>query len=227
MAHSKRYQTVSKKINKNQVYPLAEAIKLVKETATTKFDSAIEAHVRIGIDSKKTDQQVRGSISLPFGTGKTKKIAAFVGAEKEKEAKEAGADIVGGTELIDKIKQTGKIDFDLAVATPEMMKNMAAIARILGPRGIMPSPKNETITVNIKKTIGELKKGRVSFKNDATGNIHQSIGKASFEPQQLIENYNAFIQAVRKAKPASSKGTYIKNIVLSSTMGPAVKVELS
>ena len=226
MPRSKRYQAISKKIEKNKVYPIAEAIKIIKDTATIKFDSSIEVHVKTGIDASKGEQQIRGSITLPHGTGKTKKIAAFVDPEKEKEAKEAGAEVVGGAELIDKIKQTGKIDFELAVATPAMMKNMAVIAKILGPRGLMPSPKNETISVNIKKTIGELKKGKVNFKSDSTGNIHQSIGKASFSPDQLLENYNVLVQAVKKAKPAAAKGNYLQNITLSSTMGPGLKVAI-
>ncbi|OGY45614.1 MAG: 50S ribosomal protein L1 [Candidatus Buchananbacteria bacterium RIFCSPLOWO2_01_FULL_46_12] len=226
MPRSKRYQAISKKIEKNKVYPIAEAIKIIKDTATIKFDSSIEVHVKTGIDASKGEQQIRGSITLPHGTGKTKKIAAFVDPEKEKEAKEAGAEVVGGAELIDKIKQTGKIDFELAVATPSMMKNMAVIAKILGPRGLMPSPKNETISVNIKKTIGELKKGKVNFKSDSTGNIHQSIGKASFSPDQLLENYNVLVQAVKKAKPAAAKGNYLQNITLSSTMGPGLKVAI-
>ena len=152
---------MTKKVEKNKVYPLAEAIKLAKETSTTKFDGSLEVHVRLGIDLKKTEQQVRGTIVLPFGTGKTKKIAAFVGPDKEKDAKEAGADLAGGQELIDQIKATGKVDFEIAVATPDLMPKMAAIAKILGPKGLMPSPKNETITTNLKKTIGELKGGKV------------------------------------------------------------------
>ena len=226
MKRSKRYKEVSKIIDKNKTYPIADAIKVVKETATTKFDSSIEAHVRLGIDPKKGEQQVRGAITLPHGTGKTKKIAAFVPEDKEKEAKEAGADIVGGEDLIAEIKKTSKIDFDIAVAVPEIMPKLAMIAKFLGPRGLMPSPKNETISTDLKKTIGELKKGKVSFKNDDTGNIHQVIGKASFEPKQLLENYQTFMKAIKKAKPASSKGTYLQNISITSTMGPSAKVEI-
>jgi large subunit ribosomal protein L1 len=226
MNRSKRYQEAVKKIDKKKAYPIAEAIKLAKETATTKFDSSVEIHVRVGIDPSKSDQQVRGTITLPSGTGKTKKICAFVGADKEKDAKEAGADLVGGEELIAQIKSSGKVDFEVAVATPDMMPKMAVIAKILGPKGLMPSPKNETITTNLKKTISELKKGKITFKNDDTANVHQIIGKVSFDDAKLLENFTAFIEALKKAKPASAKGSYLQNISLSSSMGPGIKVQL-
>ncbi|MDX9892909.1 MAG: 50S ribosomal protein L1 [Patescibacteria group bacterium] len=226
MKRSKRYLELAKKINSSKTYPLAEAIKLVKETGVAKFDGSVEVHAKLSIDPKKNDQQVRGAVSLPHGTGKTKKIAAFVSAEKEKEAKEAGADIVGGQELIDEIKKDGKINFDVALATPDMMPKLAVIAKILGPRGLMPSPKNETITTNLKKTVSELKKGRVTFKNDDTSNVHQAIGKVSFNDSQLADNYQAFIEALRKAKPSAAKGTYLKSVTIASSMGPGVKVEL-
>lgn len=226
MKRSKRYQEMTKKVEKNKVYPLAEAIKLAKETSTTKFDGSLEVHVRLGIDLKKTEQQVRGTIVLPFGTGKTKKIAAFVSPDKEKEAKEAGADLTGGQELIDQIKATGKVDFEIAVATPDMMPKMAVIAKILGPKGLMPSPKNETITTNLKKTISELKGGKVNFKSDDTGNIHQIIGKTSFKEKDLESNYQAFLEAVKKVKPATAKGSYLQSITIATTMGPGIKVQL-
>lgn len=226
MSRSKRYQEAVKKINKNKAYPITEAIKLVKETATTKFDGSVEVHLHLGLDSKKGEQQIRGTVTLPYGTGKTKKIAAFVSPDKEKEAKEAGANIVGGQDLINQIKTTGKVDFEIAVAIPAMMPKLAVIAKILGPKGLMPSPKNETITTNLKKTIEELKKGKVNFKNDDTGNVHQIIGKVSFTEQQLMENYQTFIEAAKKAKPPSVKGIYLQNISLSSTMGPGIKVEI-
>ncbi len=226
MSRSKRYQEMVKKIDRNKTYPITEALKLIKETATTKFDGSVEVHVRLGIDSKKGEQQVRGTVTLPQGTGKTKKIAAIVSADKEKEAKEAGADIVGSEDLIEKIKKTSKIDAEIVLATPEMMPKLAVIAKILGPKGLMPSPKNETITTNLKKTIGELKKGKVNFKNDDTGNVHQVIGKTSFDEKQLAENFKTFIDAIKKAKPSSSKGTYLQNITISSSMGPGIKVEV-
>ena len=221
---SKRYQAAAGKIKLDQAYPIAEAIKLIKDTATTKFDGTVEAHFRLGIDTKKTDQQVRATVSLPHGTGKTKTIAAFVGSDKEKDAKAAGADIIGGEDLIQKIKSSGKIDFDIALATPDMMPKLAQIAKVLGPAGLMPSPKNETITTNLKKTITELKGGKVNFKTDNTGNIHQSIGKTSFSAEQLTANYKSLLEAITKAKPSGSKGVYLRNISLSSTMGPGVRV---
>lgn len=225
MAHSKRYAALKAAIDPKKTYAADEAVELVKKGATTKFDSAIELHVRLGIDPKKSDQQVRATVALPHGTGKTKKVAVFVAnAEKEKEAKDAGADIVGGEELIAQIAKTGKYDFEIAVATPDMMPKMAKVAKILGPKGLMPSPKNETVTTNIAKTVGELRKGRVAFKADDTGNIHQIIGKASFSNEHLIENFTALMDAIRRAKPPSSKGTYLEGVTLTSTMGPAVKV---
>ena len=226
MKRSKRYKDLVKKVDKTKTYSIEEAIALVKETGKTKFDSSVEVHVRLGIDSKKSDQQVRGTVSLPHGTGKTKTIMAFVSPDKEKEAKEAGADLAGGQDLIDEIKKTGKVDFDIAVATPDMMPKLAVIAKTLGPRGLMPSPKNETITTNLKKTIGELKKGKVNFKNDDTANVHQMIGKVSFDGKQLLANYQAFIEVLKKSKPSSAKGIFIQRITLSSTMGPGVKVAI-
>jgi len=222
-----RYQQIAKKIDKNKIYTLPEAIKLAKETAKLNFDGSLEVHVRLGIDPAKSEQQVRGTVTLPHGTGKTKKIAAFVSPEKEKEAKEAGADIVGGNELIDQIKNTGKIDFDLAIATPELMPKLAVIAKILGPRGLMPSPKNETITKNLQKTINELKKGKINFKSDDTGNVHQTIGKISFSEKQLTANFQAFFEALKKAKPASAKGAFVQNVTLNATMGPGIKIAVS
>jgi large subunit ribosomal protein L1 len=227
MAHSKRYKEVIKKVDANKLYSLDEAVKLIKETSTAKFDATVELHIRLGIDAKKTEQQTRGAISLPHGTGKDKKVAAFVSGEKEKEAQQAGADLVGGEELIAQIKATGKVDFDVAVATPDMMSKLAAIAKILGPKGLMPSPKNETISPNIAKVIGELKKGKVSFKNDDTGNINLGVGKVSFDPQKLIENITTVIDAVKRAKPVSAKGVFIQNISLSSSMGPGVRLAVS
>ncbi len=225
MARSKRYAALKAAIDPKKSYSPEEAIALAKSGATTKFDASIEVHVRLGIDSKKSDQQVRSTAALPHGTGKTKKVAVFVAnAEKEKEAKDAGADIVGGEELLAQIAKTGKYDFEVAVATPDMMPKMAKVAKVLGPKGLMPSPKNETVTTNIAKTVGELRKGKVAFKADDTGNIHQIIGKASFTNAQLLENFTALMDAVRRAKPPSSKGVYLVSVILTSTMGPAIKV---
>lgn len=215
------------KVDANKVYSIDEAVKLAKETFGVKFDATIEVHANLGIDTKKTEQQVRATVVLPHGTGKTKTIAAFVSAEKEKDAKEAGADFIYGEEEIKKIKDTGKIEFEVAVTTPDMMPKLASIAKVLGPKGLMPNPKTDTVGPNIKKMIEELKKGKVTFKNDDTANIHQSIGKSSFSQDQLKENLNAFLDALKKAKPATAKGTFIKNLVLSSTMGPAIKLTTS
>lgn len=226
MGHSKRYNELKKQIEKDKIFSLPQAVELTKKTATTKFDSAIELHLNLGIDPKKGDQQIRSTVILPHGIGKEKKIAVFTSDDKTKEAKEAGADLVGGQELIDEIKKTSKINFDIAVASPEMMPKLAPIAKILGPKGLMPSPKNETITSNIKKTVAELKKGKIAFKNDDTANIHQVVGKSSFDDKKLIENIQTFLEAVQKAKPEGTKGIYIKSMTLTSTMGPAIKFEI-
>ncbi|MFA5358381.1 MAG: 50S ribosomal protein L1 [Patescibacteria group bacterium] len=222
--HGKRYQEILSQIDKTKTYSLTEALDLVLSSGKEKFDSSVEVHLNLGIDPKKSDQQLRSTITLPHGTGKTKKIAAFVPSDKEADARTAGADIVGGEELIAEIKKTEKTDFDVAIATPDMMPKLAAIAKILGTRGLMPSPKNETITTNIKKTVEELKKGKITFKNDATSNIHQIIGKVSFGKEKLTENFNAFIESVKKAKPSSSKGTYIKSITVCTAMGPGIRI---
>lgn len=206
---------------------LAEALELVKKLGYEKFDASIEVHVNTGIDPKKGDQQIRGAVVLPHGTGKTKKIAVFAEGDKAIEAKEAGADIVGGPELIAQIIQTGKADFDIAIATPDMMRHLAPAARVLGPRGLMPSPKNETVTPNIKGAIDQIKKGKENYKNDDTSNVHQIIGKRSFDTAKLVENYAAFLDSLKKARPSAAKGSYIKSITLSSTMGPGVKVIIS
>jgi len=214
---------LSTKVDKDKVYPLDEAINLAKETSNTKFDGSVEVHVLLGIDPKKTDQQIRTSVVLPHGTGKTKKIAAFVTPDKEKEAKEAGADVIYGEEEIKELKNTGKIDFDVAVTTPDMMPKMAAVAKILGPRGLMPNPKTDTVGPNLKQMIIDLKGGKITFKNDDTANIHQIIGKVSFDAEKLKANYLAFMDMLKKAKPTTTKGTYIKNITLATTMGPGIK----
>ncbi len=227
MARSKRYKELKTQVDSKKTYSPEEAIELVKKTATTKFDSSVEVHVRLGIDPKKGEQMVRGTTTLPHGTGKTKKVAVFTTSpDKEKEAKDAGADLIGGEELVSQIVSTGKCDFDIAVATPDMMPKMAKAAKVLGPKGLMPSPKNDTVTAKVKETVAALKKGKVAFKNDDTANVHQVIGKASFASAQLVENFSALMDALRRAKPSSSKGTYLISVTLTSTMGPAVKVQL-
>ncbi|MFH1822201.1 MAG: 50S ribosomal protein L1 [Patescibacteria group bacterium] len=224
---SKKQKTLKIDFDKLKTYPILEAIDLTKKLSKTKFDASVEAHFRIGIDPKKGDQQVRSAVSLPHGTGKTIKVAAFVSPEKEKEVKAAGADFAGGEDLIAEIKKTEKTDFQVAVAEPTMMKNLGQIAKILGTRGLMPSPKNETVTPNPAKAVAELKKGKISFKNDDTGNLHAVIGKVSFDNKKLLENFETILEAVKKAKPIKSKGIYLRNISLSSSMGPGIKVEIS
>ena len=208
-------------------YSPEEALEIIKKLTKTKFDASVEAHFRLGINTKKGDQQVRGAVSLPNGTGKTVKVAAFVSPENEQAVRAAGADFVGSEELINEIKKTEKTDFQVAIAEPSVMKNLAVIAKILGTRGLMPSPKNDTVTTNPVKTVEELKKGKISFKNDDTANVHTVIGKISFDNKKLLENYQTLLDTVKKAKPASSKGVFIKNISLSSSMSPGVKVSLS
>jgi len=224
MKEKKIVKKVTFDFDPSKTYSIAEAIELVKKYSKTKFDASVEAHFRLGIDTKKGDQQIRAALSLPHGTGKTVKIAAFVMPENEKAAKEAGADLVGGEDLIAEIKKTEKTDFEVAVAEPALMKNLAQIAKVLGTRGLMPSPKNETVTPNVAQAIAELKKGKISFKNDDTANVHVNIGKVSFDSQKLAENLEAVITAVKKAKPSSSKGTFLKNLTICSTMGPGIKV---
>lgn len=222
----KRMKDLETKVDKTKVYPLAEAIALVKETSTVKFDASIEVHVRLGINPKKSDQQIRATVVMPHGTGKTKRVAAFVGPNHEKEAKDAGADLVLGEEEIATIKQTGKVDFDVAVATPDMMPKLAVAAKVLGPKGLMPNPKTDTVGTDVKGMVEALKKGKAAFKNDDGGNVHQSVGKVSFDNATLEENIAAFMDALRKAKPTGVKGAYLKGMYLTSSMGPSVKVEL-
>ncbi len=217
-------QEISSKVDKNKVYSLGEASSLVKETSSVKFDASVELHVRLGINPKKSDQQIRSTVSLPHGTGKIKKIAAFVSVNDEKLAKEAGADFVYGEEDIKRIKDTGKIEFDIAVSTPEMMPKLAIAAKILGPKGLMPNPKTETVNKDLVKMIGELKKGKASFKNDDGANVHLAIGKVSFTPNQIQENAQTFLDVLKRIKPSGSKGTYIKAIYMTSSMGPSIKV---
>lgn len=225
-------KTTTKKVKKTfdydkfKAYSLDEALELTKKFSTTKFDASVEVHFRLGIDTKKGDQQIRAAVSLPHGIGKTVKVAAFVSPAQEKDVKAAGADIVGGEELIAEIKQSEKTDFEVAIATTDMMRALAPIAKILGTRGLMPSPKNETVTMDPVKAVAEIKKGKISFKNDDTGNIHMVIGKVSFEKEKLADNFNTVVELIKKLKPAKAKGVYIKNLSITSSMGPGVKVSL-
>ncbi len=211
-------------INKDMQYSIEEAVKLVKENAKEKFDASVEIHVRLGIDPRKGEQQVRGSISLPHGSGKSVRVAVFADGQDAKDAKESGADLVGGEDLIEQIKESGNLDFDVAVAHPTMMAKLAKIAKLLGPRGLMPSPKDDTVTTNIGKAVKDLKAGKLSFKNDDTSNVHSIIGKVSFTEEQLIENFKEFISTIKKMKPSSAKGDYLRGVSISSSMGKGVKV---
>lgn len=225
MFRGKKYKAVAEKVEKNKLYTLDEALALVKETKVAKFDESVEVHIKLAIDPKKGDQQVRAAVVLPHGIGKTAKVAV-VTSTKATEAKEAGADFVGAEDLIEKIKLGKMEEVDVIVASPEMMPKLAAVAKILGPRGLMPSPKTETVTDKIKDAVEMLKKGKLSFKNDNTGNVHQVIGKMSFDAKKLEENYATFLDAIQKARPAGIKGKYLTSISICSTMGPGIKVVL-
>lgn len=228
MPASKRFAAVKLLVDKRKLYPMDEALTLVKKTASAKFDEAVELHVHLGIDPSKGEQQVRGTIALPHGVGgKSKRVIAFVEASKEAEAKAAGADQVGGEELIAKIVSSQTTDFDVAVATPTMMPKLAKLAKLLGPKGLMPNPKTDTVGTNVTKMVSEQKAGKQSFKNDPTGNVHQIIGRASFSEAHLKDNLNALLELIRKNKPSSSKGIYIQTATLTTTMGPGVHLEVA
>lgn len=222
----KRIEAARKAFDVNKVYGLDEASKLVKENAKAKFDETIELHISLGIDTKKADQQVRTTVVLPNGTGKTKRIAVIAKGEKAQEAQAAGADLVGGEDIVEDVLK-GKIDFDILVATPDAMKDLAKAAKVLGPRGLMPNPKSGTVTFDVANTIKELKAGRVEFKADAYGIVHVGIGKASFDAEKIAENAKAVLDTIIRVKPNTSKGQYIKSISISSTMGPGVFISYS
>lgn len=222
---SKKYQEAQKLIEAGKLYPAAEAMDLVKKTATKKFDETIELHVRLGVDPKYADQQVRGAMVLPHGTGNTKRVLVFAKGEKVKEAEAAGADFVGSDEIVQKI-QGGWVDFDVAVATPDMMGTVGRLGKVLGPRGLMPNPKLGTVTMDLQKAISEIKAGKVEYRTDKAGNIHCPIGKASFDAEKLTENFQALIDTLNRVKPAAAKGQYIRSITVASTMGPGVPVQL-
>ncbi|WP_028777679.1 50S ribosomal protein L1 [Shimazuella kribbensis] len=221
--HGKKYQEAIQKVDREKVYEPVEALELVKSISTAKFDETVEAAFRLGIDTKKADQQVRGAVVLPHGTGKTKRVLVFAKGEKAKEAEAAGADFVGDEELVAKVQQ-GWLDFDVVVATPDMMGQVGRLGRILGPKGLMPNPKTGTVTFEVEKAVNEIKAGKIEYRADKAGNIHAAIGKVSFSIEQLSENLQALSDALTKAKPAAAKGTYMKNVSVSSTMGPGVQV---
>ena len=226
MKKGKRYLEAAKLIEKNKAYEVEEAMKLVLQTGTAKFDETVELHMRLGVDPKHADQQVRGVVVLPNGTGKSVKVLVIAKGAKADEAAAAGADYVGAEEIIAKIQNEGWIDFDVCVATPDMMGLVGRIARILGPKGLMPNPKSGTVTMDVTKAINEIKAGKVEYRLDKTAIIHVPVGKKSFGAEKLIENMNVVVEAIQKAKPAAAKGTYIKSVSIASTRGPGVKVNI-
>ncbi|MEG2620499.1 MAG: 50S ribosomal protein L1 [Bacilli bacterium] len=224
---SKKYTEALAKVEKNKLYTKEEAVKLVKETSTSKFDGSVEIAVRLNLDTKKNDQQLRGAIVLPHGTGKTKKVLVLAKGDQAKAATVAGADYVGDMDMITKIEKENWLDFDVIIATPEMMPMLGKLGKILGPKGLMPNPKTGTVTLDTKKAVEDVKKGRVEYRTDSFANVHAIMGKVSFTEEQLIDNINTFIDVIIKSKPVGAKGLYIKNISIASTMGPGIKLDLS
>jgi len=220
----KRYSGALEKVDRQKFYDASEALTLVTDIAGAKFDETVEAHIKLGVDSRHADQQVRGAVVLPHGTGKTKKVLVFAKGEKAKEAQEAGADFVGAEELVQKIQGEGWFDFDIVVATPDMMGVVGRLGRVLGPKGLMPNPKSGTVTFDVTKAIDEIKAGKVEYRLDKTNIIHVPIGKVSFGGEKLKENYAALMDAIVKAKPSAAKGQYLRSVTVTSTMGPGVKV---
>ena len=224
MKHGKKYAEAAKQIDRATQYEVAEAVALVKKTAVAKFDETVEAHVRLGVDGRHADQQVRGAVVLPHGTGKTVRVLVFAKGDKLTEAENAGADHVGGEELIPKIQNDGWFEFDVVVATPDMMGVVGRLGRVLGPKGLMPNPKAGTVTMDVAKAVEDIKAGKIEYRLDKANIIHCPVGKASFSEEQLTENFDTLMEALVKAKPASAKGQYFKSVTLASTMGPGVKV---
>ena len=225
--HSKRYVEARKLVDRLKYYSLDEAIDLVKKTATAKFDETVELHLATNIDYRKPEQHIRGTISLPHGTGKKVRVLVFAKGDKAKEAQEAGADYVGAEDLVEKIEKEGFLDFDVAIATPDMMRIIGRLGRILGPRGLMPSPKSGTVTNEVGEAVKEFKKGRVEVRTDKTGNLHIPVGKVSFENEKLKENIIAAVDQIMAMKPQGVKGQFLKKAVLASTMGPGIKLDLN
>lgn len=224
MKRGKKYTEAAKMIDRAAQYDVAEAVSLVKKTAVAKFDETVEAHVRLGVDGRHADQQVRGAVVLPHGTGKTVRVLVFAKGDKATEAEAAGADFVGAEELIPRIQNEGWFDFDVVVATPDMMGVVGRLGRVLGPKGLMPNPKAGTVTMDVTKAVNDIKAGKIEYRLDKANIIHCPVGKASFTEEQLTENFNTLMDAIIKAKPASAKGTYMKSVTVTSTMGPGIKV---
>jgi large subunit ribosomal protein L1 len=225
MTAGKRFRTAVEKVNRTTRYDLESAVEFVKQGATAKFDETVEFAARLGVDPRHSEQQIRGTIVLPHGTGKTVRVLVIAKGEKEKEAQEAGADMVGSAEYVEKI-QGGWTDFDALIATPDMMKEVGKLGKILGPRGLMPNPKSGTVTFDVTQAVREVKAGRIQYRTDKTGNVHVPVGKASFEKDKLVENIRTVITEIQRAKPASAKGSYWRNLTISSTMGPGVRIDV-
>ena len=224
---SKKYTEALSKIEKGKLYSLEEAVKLVKETSVSTFDGTVEIAVRLNLDTKKNDQQLRGAIVLPHGTGKTKKVLVLAKGDAAKAATDAGADYVGDVDMITKIEKENWIDFDVIIATPEMMPMLGKLGKVLGPKGLMPNPKTGTVTMDTKKAVEDVKKGRVEYRTDSYANVHALVGKVSFDDEKLVDNVKAFMDVIIKSKPQAAKGIYLKGVSLASTMGPGIKVDLS
>jgi len=224
MARGKRYQEAAKLVDSTKMYEAKEALDIIEKMPKTKFDETVELHVRLGVDSKHADQQVRGTVVLPNGTGKSVRVLVFAKGDKAKEAEEAGADFVGAEELVPKIEKENWFDYDVIVATPDMMGVIGRLGKVLGPKGLMPNPKSGTVTMDVKKALSEIKSGKVEYRLDKTNIIHLGFGKVSFGAEKLAENYQAIMDAIIKAKPAAAKGQYIKSVAITTTMGPALRI---
>lgn len=224
MKRGKKYTEAAKLVDRSTQYDVADAISLVKKTAVAKFDETVEAHIRLGVDGRHADQQVRGAVVLPHGTGKTVRVLVFAKGDKVAEAEAAGADFVGGEELIPRIQNEGWFDFDVVVATPDMMGVVGRLGRVLGPKGLMPNPKAGTVTMDVTKAVNDIKAGKIEYRLDKANIIHCPVGKVSFSEEQLADNFNTLMEAIIKAKPASAKGTYMKSVTITTTMGPGIKV---
>ncbi len=227
MKKGKKYLEVLSKVDRTKVYTLDEAVKLVKETSISKFDGSVEIAMRLNLDTRKSDQQLRGAIVLPSGTGKEKKVLVIAKGDYAKAAKEAGADYVGDTDMLEKIEKENWLDFDVMIATPDMMPLLGKLGKVLGPKGLMPNPKTGTVTTDVEKAINDVKKGRVEYRTDSYGNVHGLVGKVSFTDEQLKENIKAFVAVILKSKPSVVKGIYVKNVSISSTMGPGIKLDIN
>ena len=227
MKKGKKYLEAVSKVDKTRVYTLDEAVKLVKETSVSKFDGSVEIAMRLNLDTRKSDQQLRGAIVLPNGTGKEKKVLVIAKGGNAKAAKEAGADYVGDTDMLEKIEKENWLDFDVMIATPDMMPLLGKLGKVLGPKGLMPNPKTGTVTTDVKKAVSDVKKGRVEYKTDSYGNVHALVGKVSFTEEALMENIKAFVAVILKSKPSVVKGVYVKNVALSTTMGPGIKLDIN